>query len=171
MDARTLPGADEGARIAGYASLFGVADHQHDVVAPGAFARSIAERGGGRGVRLLWQHDPKEPIGAWERIHEDARGLFVEGRLTLEVARAREALALIRAGALDGLSIGYNTIRAATDPETGERRLLEIDLWEVSLVTFPACPGATLTGSRGNEGHAEIIASLERAARALGRAA
>lgn len=149
--------------IAGYASLFDVPDHHHDVVAPGAFRRSLEARGSGRGVRLLWQHDPREPIGVWHTIVEDARGLWVEGRLATHVARAREALALIEAGALDGLSIGYNTVRAATDPETGQRRLLEIDLWEVSLVTFPACPGATLVRAHADD----LVASLRRAARAL----
>jgi len=151
--------------VRGYASLFDVADHHHDVVAPGAFRASLKARGAG--VRMLWQHDPAQPIGVWTRLIEDERGLYVEGRLTPEVARAAEAWALIRAGALDGLSIGYNTVRAAADPDTGVRRLLEIDLWEVSLVTFPACPGATIRRSAAGT----LIASLERAARALAPAA
>lgn len=164
---RAAGGLVDDNRVAGYASLFDVADHHHDVVAPGAFRQSLEARGGGRGVRLLWQHDPREPIGVWDRAVEDGRGLWVEGRLTADVARAREALALVRAGALDGLSIGYNTIRATTDPETGERRLLEIDLWEVSLVTFPACPGAALVRASARSAIDELVESLGRATRAL----
>jgi hypothetical protein len=152
--------------ISGYASLFGAADLYGDVVEPGAFARTLAERGAG-GVRLLWQHDPKEPIGVWERLHEDARGLRAEGRLALEVARAREAWALLRAGAIAGLSIGYNTVAAEHDPETGHRRLIEVDLWEVSLVTFPACPGATIDAARGHDPIAALNESLKRAVLAL----
>ncbi|MGH6719900.1 MAG: HK97 family phage prohead protease, partial [Alphaproteobacteria bacterium] len=162
--------ADE--QVRGYASLVDIADHHHDVVAPGAFRQSLRARGGGQGVRMLWQHDPSQPIGVWTLLVEDDRGLYVEGRLTPEVARAAEAWALIRAGALDGLSIGYNTVRAAADPDTGVRRLLEIDLWEVSLVTFPACPGAIIRrgGAAGN-GLGALIASLERAAHTLAPAA
>jgi uncharacterized protein len=121
----------------GYASLFGVRDTCGDIVAPGAFAASLRRSGAAR-VKMLWQHRADEPVGVWTEIVEDARGLKVRGRLDLSVARAREALSLIRAGALDGLSIGFRTLRAANDPKTGARRLLEIDLIEISIVTFPA---------------------------------
>ncbi len=123
----------EGDRIEGYASVFGVPDQGGDVVAPGAFAAGLA--GGGR-VAMLWQHDPHEIIGVWDEVVEDARGLRVKGRLLPAVARAREAAALIGAGALDGLSIGYRVKRAGRDAE-GRRVLHEVELWEVSLVTFP----------------------------------
>lgn len=122
--------------VEGYASLFGVADSGGDVVMPGAFSRSLAKRGAA-GVKMLWQHRPSEPIGVWTSIVEDARGLKVAGRLDLSVARAREALSLLRGGAVDGLSIGFRTQRAATDRTTGLRRLYEVDLWEISIVTFP----------------------------------
>ena len=127
----------EGARIEGYASLFGLPDQGGDVVAKGAYARSLARmaaRGGT--VKMLWQHDPTQPIGVWEEIFEDERGLYVKGRLLLEVGRAREAAALIEAGAIDGLSIGYRTVAAEKDAK-GQRLLAELELWEVSLVTFP----------------------------------
>ena len=123
----------------GYASLFGVPDLGRDTVAPGAFAASLARRGAA-GVRMLWQHDPAEPIGTWLSLAEDARGLRVAGRLNLAVQRAREIDALMRDRALDGLSIGFRVTRAV--PERGGRRLLAIDLWEVSLVTFPLQPEA-----------------------------
>ncbi|KQP97356.1 peptidase U35 [Methylobacterium sp. Leaf121] len=123
----------------GYASLFGVPDLGRDTVAPRAFAASLARRGA-RGVRMLWQHDPAEPIGSWLSLKEDGRGLRVAGRLNLAVQRAREIDALMREGALDGLSIGFRVVRAS--PERGGRRLLAVDLWEVSLVTFPLQPDA-----------------------------
>ncbi|MBD8906831.1 HK97 family phage prohead protease [Methylorubrum zatmanii] len=126
----------------GYASLFGVPDLGRDTVAPGAFAASLARRGAG-GVRMLWQHDPAEPIGSWLSLREDGRGLRVAGRLNLAVQRAREIDALMRDGALDGLSIGFRVVRAA--PERGGRRLLAVDLWEVSLVTFPLQPEARVS--------------------------
>lgn len=126
----------------GYASVFGVVDGFNDAVARGAFARTLAHQGGGRGVKMLWQHHASEPIGAWDEIVEDDRGLRVRGRLLLDVRRGAEVYALLKAGAIDGLSIGYTAAEAETDPETGLRTLTEVDLWEISLVTFEACPGA-----------------------------
>lgn len=135
---------EEGARIAGYASVFGAPDQGGDVVAAGAYGASLERiAAGGRAVKLLWQHDPAQPIGVWDTVREDARGLYVEGRLLTEVARAREAAHLIEAGAVDGLSIGYRTVRAGRD-EAGRRVLMEIELWEVSLVTFPMLPDARI---------------------------
>ncbi|MCB5410009.1 HK97 family phage prohead protease [Pseudogemmobacter faecipullorum] len=127
----------EGCRLEGYASLFGLCDQGGDVVGPGAYSASlgrIAKRGGK--VRMLWQHDPTRPIGLWEEVREDGRGLWVSGRLLTGVAQAHEAAVLLEAGAIDGLSIGYRTIAAERDAK-GRRVLREIDLWEVSLVTFP----------------------------------
>lgn len=126
-------------RIEGYASLFGLVDEGGDIVAPGAFAASLARRG--RSVKLLWQHDPTQPIGVWESLREDARGLRVSGRLLAEVRRGAEAAALLKAGAVDGLSIGYRVIRSEKTAQGG-RLLLEVDLWEVSLVTFPMLAAA-----------------------------
>jgi len=138
----------EGTRIEGYASLFGDPDRGGDVVAPGAFAASLQRMAReGRRVRMLWQHDPAQPIGVWDEAREDARGLWVKGRLLDGVARAREAAALIEAGALDGLSIGYRTLRAVKT-DKGHRLLTELELWEVSLVTFPMLPSARV-GAKG----------------------
>jgi HK97 family phage prohead protease len=128
----------------GYASLFGAEDQGRDVVMPGAFRASLA-RAGAASIRMLFQHDPAQPIGAWEVIREDARGLYVRGRLTLDVARGREILALMREGALDGLSIGFRTRKAVRDARSGLRRLYEIDLWEISIVTFPMLPDARIS--------------------------
>jgi hypothetical protein len=135
----------------GYASLFGVADLGKDVVEPGAFRDSLARRGPG-GVKLLWQHDPAEPIGRWVALSEDARGLFVRGQLSMAVARAREIHALMREGAIDGLSIGFRSEKARTEPRSGLRRLERIDLWEISIVTFPMLPQARVSAVKARRG-------------------
>ena len=125
----------------GYASLFGREDLGRDVVLRGAFQDSLKKTGAG-GIKMLFQHDPNQVIGVWDEIREDGRGLYVRGRLTLQVAKAREVLALMREGALDGLSIGYRTVRAIRDKRSGVRQLQRIDLWEISIVTFPMLPQA-----------------------------
>lgn len=127
----------DGHRIEGYASYFDRVDKGGDVVAAGAYGaslRALAARGGS--IKMLWQHDPAQPIGVWDEVLEDAKGLRVRGRLLGDVARGREAVALLEAGAIDGLSIGYRTVRARKN-DKGQRVLSELDLWEVSLVTFP----------------------------------
>jgi HK97 family phage prohead protease len=109
---------DTAGQFQGYASLFNIPDLGKDLVEPGAFAASLAWRGV-RGIKLLWQHDPAEPLGQWLVLREEARGLFVRGRPSLDVARAREILALMCDGAVDGLSIGFRTVKARSDPRTG----------------------------------------------------
>lgn len=132
--------------LAGHASLFGVEDAFADVVAPGAFRESLdGHRHKGTWPKMLWQHEAREPIGVWDEMREDEVGLFVRGRLILDVQRGREAHALLRAGALDGLSIGFRTVEAAIDEKTGLRTLNRIDLFEVSPVTFPALEGARVS--------------------------
>jgi HK97 family phage prohead protease len=149
----------DGTVIEGYASLFGRRDQGGDVVSPGAYGRSLkamAEAGGR--VKMLWQHDPAEPIGVWDEVREDAKGLWVKGRLLTDVARAREAAALIAAGAIDGLSIGYRTVKATKD-DRGRRSLDELELWEVSLVTFPMLPDARV-GAKGETSEAALMRDL-----------
>ena len=143
-DARAGLQVEPDGTFEGYASLFGLVDLGGDAMAPGAFIRSLQKRGA-RDVRMLWQHDPSLPIGTWVSIVEDGRGLKVKGRLNLAVARAREALALIRDGAVDGLSIGFRVKSAKKTAGGGIRRLLEVDLWEISIVTFPMLPQARIT--------------------------
>ena len=127
--------------VEGYASLFGEIDQARDMVMPGAFAASLKLRPVRR-VPMLFQHDPSEPIGVWLELTEDFRGLHARGRLIPEVVRARELLALLRAGTADGLSIGFRTVRGRLDPKSRIRKLDQIDLWEISIVTFPLLPGA-----------------------------
>lgn len=128
-------------RFEGYASLFGIADGAGDVMARGAFAVSLRRRGAD-GVKLLYQHAAAEPIGVWTELYEDALGLFARGRVLTDLERGRDVLALMREGALDGLSVGFKTRVARTDRRTGARTILEADLWEVSVVTFPMLDGA-----------------------------
>ena len=135
--------------IEGYASLWGVADLNGDVVQRGAFRDSLARTGAG-GVRMLHGHDGGAVVGVWDEVEEDERGLRVRGRIEPWSAVSRMAEALARAGALDGLSIGYRTARARRD---GRLRVLSgVELWEVSLVTFPMLPGARFKIASGAAG-------------------
>ncbi|HEV7344797.1 MAG TPA: HK97 family phage prohead protease [Devosia sp.] len=140
---------DREGRFSGYASLFGRLDSGGDIVMPGAFGRSLARRRDR--IRLLFQHDPREPVGTWETIAEDDTGLFVAGRLVPGVPRADALRQLIGSGALDGLSIGFRTIRATR--QSGHRKLWQVDLFEISIVTFPMmedariAPSGTATGA------------------------
>lgn len=150
----------KGCVIEGYASLFGACDQGGDIVEPGAYAKSLAHMASaGHRVKMLWQHDPTEPIGVWDTVREDTRGLHVKGRLLETVARAREAKALIDAGAIDGLSIGYKTVRAGKN-EKGQRLLTEVELWEVSLVTFPMLPQARVEGGAAVEAKSDDLQDL-----------
>ncbi|MGR3371157.1 HK97 family phage prohead protease [Pseudooceanicola nanhaiensis] len=156
----------DGHVIEGYASLFGAADQGGDVVQAGAYAGSLAALAReGRRAKMLWQHDPAQPIGVWDEIREDGRGLHVKGRVLESVAKGREAVALLQAGAIDGLSIGYRTKRAVKD-DGGRRLLTELELWEVSLVTFPMLPSARVA-AKGDDPGAAIWRELAAGLRAL----
>jgi len=142
---------EAGKTISGYASLFGNKDDGGDVVAPGAYAASLDRlKAAKRSVKMLWQHDPGRPIGIWDEIWEDKKGLFVKGRILEDVQLGAEAIALIQAGAIEGLSIGYRTRRAEKAPGGG-RMLHEVELWEVSLVTFPMLPEARVETAQPSE--------------------
>lgn len=134
----------------GYASVFGVPDLAQDVVMAGAFHDSLRLRGGAAGIRMLWQHDPREPVGVFTHMQEDKRGLYVRGALNLSVARGHELFALLQQGAVAGLSIGYKPLRARRESLSGYRQLLRVDLWEVSLVTFPLLPSARVLRVAGS---------------------
>jgi HK97 family phage prohead protease len=127
--------------VEGYASLFGEIDQARDMVMPGAFTQTLKARGL-RKIPMLFQHDPAEPIGVWLELAEDFRGLRARGRLIPDVRRAHELLALLRAGAVDGLSIGYRTQRGVIDPRSRVRKLYQVELFEISIVTFPLLNGA-----------------------------
>jgi uncharacterized protein len=131
--------ADDTGEVEGYGSVFGGLDSYGDTIEPGAFAASIAKRK----PKMLWQHRMDKPIGVWDDVSEDGKGLRLKGRIA-DTELGREARQLIKMGAMDGLSIGYRTIR---DEMRGNNRVLkEVDLWEVSFVTIPADAAATVTG-------------------------
>lgn len=132
--------------VEGYGSVFNVVDNYDDAIAPGAFAASLAaHKAAGTMPAMLWQHDSDEPCGVWTKMVEDAKGLKIKGKLCLDTNCGKEAHALLKMGALNGLSIGFVSKQWAYDRDSEVRTLTEIDLWEVSLVTFPANEKARIT--------------------------
>lgn len=146
---------DASGRFSGYASLFNRLDSGGDIVMPGAFSKSLGQRRDR--IRLLFQHDPKEPVGTWDSIVEDGQGLLVSGRLVPGVPRADALRRLIEGGALDGLSIGFRTVKATR--EGGHRKLWQIDLFEISIVTFPMMEDARIAPSGMSTGAAIAAAT------------
>jgi HK97 family phage prohead protease len=137
--------AEDGS-FTGYASVFGKLDQQNEIVAPGAFLRSLQSwRQAGTMPAMLWMHDATQPIGLWLSIAEDAKGLAVQGRLALRTQRGQEAYELLKMRALTGLSIGYRTISSRIDAKRKARILTDVDLFEISLVTFPANEAARVS--------------------------
>jgi HK97 family phage prohead protease len=136
-----LKSLKEDGTFTGYGSVWDVIDSYGDVVIKGAFANSLSQKmNTPQWPKMLWQHDTRQPIGTWTTLREDGTGLFCEGKLVLEVARAAEAHALLKAGALSGLSIGYDLVPGGYeyDQKRDAYVLKQLDLWEVSPVTFPA---------------------------------
>lgn len=153
----------EDGTFAGYASVFGNVDSQRDRVHPGAFKTSIKNRE--KPVQLLWQHQWEHPIGEIATMFEDGRGLYVKGKLMMEVAKAREAYALLKSGIVRGLSIGYSVVRSRRSADSGVRELLELKLWEISLVTQPANEAAqvTVVKSRVTDDMEALMRAIDRA--------
>jgi uncharacterized protein len=114
-------------------------DQGYDIVAPGAFDKAIADRGldGHRSIKMLWQHNPEDPIGKWLSMSQTNDGLLVEGQINLNTDIGRKAYEHLKAGEVTGLSVGYRTKRREYNEDTGVRTILEADLMEGSLVTFP----------------------------------
>ncbi|TPW28603.1 HK97 family phage prohead protease [Martelella alba] len=158
-----LKSVSEAGVIEGYASIFGNVDLGGDKVMPGAFVDGLVKaRQTGRKIMMLWDHDPSQPIGVWDDLAEDAKGLRGKGQLVMDVPRAREVHALIKAGAIGGLSIGYKTKSA--EPEGNVRLLKALDLYEVSPVVFPMNERAKITAvkSEGNEDLVNKLAAGDR---------
>ena len=151
---------DADGTVEGYASLFGELDQARDMMMRGAFAETLSARGIRR-VPMLFQHDPSEPVGIWLELREDHRGLFARDRLIPEVARGRELLSLLRAGAIDGLSIGFRTSKARII-----RRIYAVDLWEISIVTFPMLTGARVRAVKHSRARTRAEQEWARRARA-----
>ena len=157
--------------FSGYASVFNELDDQGDRVLKGAFQKSIQKRAAHQQrPKMLWQHNLSEPIGTWLEIKEDDHGLRVQGQLILELQRAREAYALIKAGVLDSLSIGYRVIQSVKGALTNERHLTQLDLFEISLVTFPANRAAKIVQVKNHQYQTQdepLMRALHRAIRVL----
>jgi len=164
--AMQIKATGEDGMIEGYGSVFGVADSYDDVIARGAFAASLkAHKAAGTMPAMLWQHEADEPIGVWTEMSEDAKGLKVRGQLCLDTSCGKEAYALLKMGALNGLSIGFISRQWSYDTETDIRTLTEVDLWEVSLVTFPANESARVIGVKASD--VAGITSIRQAEQAL----
>lgn len=133
----------------GYGSTFGVIDLGGDIVVKGAYAKTLAERGP-KGIKLLWAHDSSQPIGVWEELREDDVGLYCRGRIITEIAKGQEVYTLMRAGVVDGLSIGYQVVNSARDAANGARLLQEVDLREISVVTFPMNETSLISSVKGD---------------------
>jgi len=146
-----IKAAGDDGSIEGYGSVFGVLDNWADVIEQGAFADSLAaHKAAGTMPAMLWQHDADHPIGVWTEMVEDARGLRVKGQLALDTVKGQEARALLKMGAINGLSIGFISKQWSYDVDTDVRSLTEVDLWEVSLVTFPANEKARVTNVKSS---------------------
>lgn len=157
---------DEKGAFSGYGSVYDTIDAYNERVAKGAFATSLKRwEGKGRLPPILWQHDPRQPVGPFTLMREDDRGLYVEGQLLVdEVEKAREARALMRAKAVDGLSIGFDVDKFEYDKEEQIMTLTQIDLWEVSIVTFPANEDARIESVKSllSEGKMPSLSEFER---------
>lgn len=147
-----LKSLGEDGQISGYGSVFGNRDSYGDVVVEGAFKRSLAEhRRNKTRPKMFWQHDMHQPIGSWTEMAEDSTGLLVTGQLNMEVQKGREAYALLKAGDIDGLSIGYRVVKALDDEAEGVILLKELSLVEVSVVSMPANTSATVSAVKAAE--------------------
>ena len=147
----------EGRTFEGHAAVFGNVDLGGDIIHPGAFTKTLNERGGK--IKLLWQHDLSEPLGRPLELAEDNAGLFVKGIIS-DTRRGRDALALLRDGAINEMSIGYETVKGGTDYSKADdgqsvRNLREVKLWEVSIVTLAMNPEAQITALKEAEAEAD----------------
>lgn len=147
-----LKSQEQDGHFTGYASVFNITDHHGDQVSPGSFSKSLAKlRSKGKMPKMLWQHDSRFPIGIWREIREDEHGLFVHGQILLDLQKGGETYALMHAGILDGLSIGFRPIRTRKQKSSTGRILEEIDLHEISLVTFASNPEAKIIDIKTQE--------------------
>lgn len=132
--------------VEGYASRFGEKDQGNDIVQKGAFSESLKMRM----PKMLWDHNASEPIGVWDEVSEDDTGLYVKGRVMEGIAKGREVLEMLRNSVIDGMSIGYRTVESERD-QKGDRLLQKLELWEVSMVTFPMLLSARVDAVKAAE--------------------
>ena len=158
--------------FSGYASVFDNVDSYGDIVRKGAFVESIGEwEAKGKMPPILWNHDPSDPIGIYTKMQEDDKGLFVEGRLLIDdVPRAKQTHALMKAGVIDGLSIGYRVKEYLYNVDEEVTDLIKLSLREVSIVTFPANPETRIEAvkSRLDAGELPTLPEFEKFLREAG---
>ena len=158
--------------FSGYASVFDNVDSYGDIVRKGAFVESIGEwEAKGKMPPILWNHDPSDPIGVYTKMQEDDKGLFVEGRLLIDdVPRAKQTHALMKAGVIDGLSIGYRVKEYLYNVDEEVTDLIKLSLREVSIVTFPANPETRIEAvkSRLDAGELPTLPEFEKFLREAG---
>ena len=164
-----IKAAGDDGTVEGYGSVFGVRDNYDDVIAKGAFVQSLKDhKAAGTMPAMLWQHSADHPIGIWTEMVEDDKGLRIKGQLAMETVKGKEAHALLKLGAINGLSIGFMSKQWVYDRDTEVRTLTEIDLWEVSLVTFPANEKARITNVKASPDEVTTPKDAERALREAG---
>lgn len=161
LDTKSL--GDDGT-FSGYASRFGLTDLGRDVVMPGAFTKTLQQSAK---IKMLLQHEPAQPVGVWTSLVEDQFGLKVTGQLVLDTTLGRDTYALLKAGALDGLSIGYVSKKDSFDRTKNVRRLEEIDLFEISIVTFPMLPSATVDRVKAQSDFSRLVEAINAARAAI----
>ena len=160
MHKLSLKNISETGFFEGYASVFNVIDHQKEFITSGAFKKSISNND--QPLKMLWQHDMQTPIGLWESVQEDSYGLYVKGRLLMDLAKGREAYALLKGGVIDGLSIGFIPVKSSYNEEKKSRCISEINLLEISLVTFAANPKAKVTSVKNNNFYEDDFLKIKK---------
>ena len=158
--------SDDYLTISGYGAVFGNVDNGGDIIVNGSFKECIAK---GRKPKMLWQHDPSQPIGVWDEMREDENGLYMKGRISKKATKGAEIAELVNMGAIEGLSIGYRVQEYEMDMDEGYRKLTKLDLWETSVVTFPMNELANIYDMKSADemSDAEIKRHIERALKAI----
>jgi len=161
----TLKNIGQQGQFSGYASIFHHVDADRDTIAPHAFVDTLkAYQEKGQWPKMLWQHDPQQPIGKWLNMHTDDKGLYVEGQLFLDLPKGKEAYTLLKEGVIDSLSIGFKPRVTKHGPKPHTRAITALDLYEISLVTFPANDQAKVTALKSaDQANQALLTSLERA--------
>ena len=167
LDVECRFATDESGTFSGYAARFGETNAHNEIVLPGAFKQTLAEHQT-RGTKppMLWAHDQSQPIGVWDSLTEDATGLAVRGRLVTETTKGKDALALMKAGAISGLSIGFRNAKA-TRSASGIRQIADLTLAEISLVTLPSASNARVTSVRSQSGLSGFTEAIKAATQTL----
>ncbi len=168
MDKKTAPlleikALKDTGEFEGYGSTFGgEPDAYGDVIAPGAYTESLADHKAKKTMpKLFWQHNSDEPIGKWVDAEEDDHGLLMRGKLNMDVQRGKEAYALLKAGDIDGLSIGYRIKNYSVDTDTGVWTLEKLDLIEVSIVSVGANENAVVQSVKAAKAAHDLMEKLK----------